>query len=273
MDILTVGGLILAFTMFIVAFFMEGGEFSSLIQVTAAMIVFGGTMGAVLASFKMENLKRLLKDLKLVLFSTPSNKLEILDRLAELGDKARRSGILSLEEEIPKQENRTIKKGLELIASGLDKELIEEALARQIELEEKEYHTSAAMLESAGGYSPTMGIIGTVMGLVSLLNGLAEMTMGELGHAIAVAFIATLYGVCFANVVYIPFATKIKNYAKGEAEVSEMIIAGILSIQAGENPKVMKDKLGYNLIAEMQGIDVEAKEAAEKAARRAAQGQ
>ena len=273
MDILTVGGLILAFAMFIIAFFMEGGEFSSLIQVTAAMIVFGGTMGAVLASFKMENLKRLLKDLKLVLFSTPSNKLDILDRLAELGDKARRSGILSLEEEIPKQENRTIKKGLELIASGLDKELIEEALARQIELEEKEYHTSAAMLESAGGYSPTMGIIGTVMGLVSLLNGLAEMTMGELGHSIAVAFIATLYGVCFANVVYIPFGTKIKNYAKYEAEVSEMIIAGILSIQAGENPKVMKDKLGYNLIAEMQGIDVEAKEAAEKAARRAAQGQ
>ena len=79
MDILTVGGLILAFAMFIIAFFMEGGEFSSLIQVTAAMIVFGGTMGAVLASFKMENLKRLLKDLKLVLFSTPSNKLDILD--------------------------------------------------------------------------------------------------------------------------------------------------------------------------------------------------
>ena len=161
--------------------------------------------------------------------------------------------------------NKMIKKGLELIASGLDKDLIADALARQIEIEEKELHTSAAMLESAGGYSPTMGIIGTVMGLISLLNGLAEMSMGELGHAIAVAFVATLYGVCFANIVYIPFGTKIKNYAKNEAEVSEMIIEGILSIQAGENPKVMKDKLGYKLIAELNGIDVEAKEAAEKA--------
>lgn len=272
MDILSIGGLILSFTMFIVAFILEGGTVNSLIQPTAAMIVFGGTFGAVLASFKMENLKRLIKDVKLVFISNPSNKLDIIDRLAELGDKARRSGILSLEEEIPKQDNKMIKKGLELIASGLDKDLIVDALARQIEIEEKELHTSAAMCESAGGYSPTMGIIGTVMGLVSLLNGLAEMSMGELGHAIAVAFIATLYGVCFANVVYIPFGTKIKNYAKNESEVSELIIEGILSIQAGENPKIMKDKLGYNLIAELNGIDVEAKEAAEKAARRAAQG-
>lgn len=271
MDILTVAGLVLAFAMFISAFLMEGGQLNLLIQVTAAMIVFGGTFGAVLVSFKMENLKRLLKDIPLVLFSKPSNQLEILDKLAELGDKARRSGILSLEEEIPKQENKMIKKGLELIASGLDKDLIVDALTRQIAIEEKELHTSAAMLESAGGYSPTMGIIGTVMGLISLLNGLATMGMDELGHAIAVAFVATLYGVCFANVVYIPFGTKIKNYAKNESEVSEMIIEGILSIQAGENPKVMKDKLGYNLIAELNGIDVEAKEAAEKAARRNAQ--
>ena len=103
MDILTVGGLVLSFAMFIIAFLLEGGEVHLLLQKTAAMIVFGGTIGAVLISFKMEYLKRLLKDIKLVIFSTPSNKLDILDRLAELGDKARRSGILSLEEEIPKQ--------------------------------------------------------------------------------------------------------------------------------------------------------------------------
>ena len=275
MDILTIGGLVFAFTMFIFSFLLEAAhgdighiEFStitSLLQVTAFMIVVGGTIGATLVSFPMSEIKKMGKAVKLALFNKPIDQLAIIDRLSELGDKARRSGILSLEEEIPKQDNPLLKKGLELIMSGLDKDLVAETLSRQAEITESELHSCAAGWEAAGGYSPTMGIIGTVMGLISLLKGLATATMEVLGNAIAVAFVATLYGVCFANVIYLPIANKVKVIAKQEAATSELIIEGILSIQAGENPKVMKDKLSYDLIAELNGIDPSAREAAKKA--------
>ena len=281
MDILTIGGLIFAFTMFIFSFLLEAAhgdighiDFSaitSLLQITAFLIVVGGTIGATLVSFPMSEIKKMAKAAKLALFNSPPDELALIDRLAELGDKARRSGILSLEEEIPKQDNALIKKGLELIMSGLDKELVEETLSRQAEISESELHACAAGWEAAGGYSPTMGIIGTVMGLISLLKGLATATMEVLGNAIEVAFVATLYGVCFDNVIYLPIANKLKVIAKKEAATAELIIEGILSIQAGENPKVMKDKLSYYLLAELKGIDPNAREASKKAQKTAAE--
>ena len=277
MDILTIGGFIFAFTMFIFSFLLEAAHgdishidfsaVSSLLQITAFLIVVGGTVGATLVSFPISEIKKMGKAVKLALFNSPPDQLAIIDRLAELGDKARRSGILSLEEEIPKQDNKLIKKGLELIMSGLDKELVSETLYRQAEISEHELHASAAGWEAAGGYSPTMGIIGTVMGLISLLKGLAEADMATLGNAIAVAFVATLYGVCFANVIYLPIANKVKVIAKQESATAELVIEGILSIQAGENPKVMKDKLSYDLIAELNGVDPNARNATKKASR------
>lgn len=267
MDILSLGGLFFAFTMFLTAFMMEGGTLPDLLQITALMIVLGGTIGATLVSFPMNEVKKMGKALKIVFTNKPIDQLAIIDRLAELGDKARRSGILSLEEEIPKQENSLIKKGLELIMSGLDKDLVAETLTRQAEISENDFHAAAAAFEAAGGYSPTMGIIGTVMGLISVLKNLASADMEYLGHAIAVAFVATLYGVCFANVIYLPFANKVKVCAKQEAATAELIIEGILSIQAGENPKVMKDKLSYDLIAEINGIDPSTRNTSKRPAR------
>lgn len=255
MDIFSIGGLALAFGMFIVAFILEGGTLGGLWQPTAAMIVFGGTIGTILVSFPLSELKKIGKATKLVFKDEPIDRLAIIERLADLSDKARRSGILSLEEEIPKQENKLIKKGLELIMSGLDKDLVYDTLARQAEIDEKEMHACAAIYDAAGGYSPTMGIIGTVMGLISVLSKLSGGTDG-LGESIAVAFVATLYGVCFANVVYLAFGSKIKAKMKNEAAAAELVIEGILSIQAGENPKVMKDKLSYERIAELTGVDI-----------------
>ena len=274
MDIISLCGLVFAFAMFILAFLIEashGGSFHfgaimDLLQPTAAMIVLGGTLGAVLFSFPLSTLKKVGKAVKVAISNNNIDQLAIIERLSDLGDKARRSGILSLEEEIPKQDNALIKKGLELIMSGLDKDLVAETLARQAEISESDLHACAAIFESAGGYSPTMGIIGTVMGLISLLKGLASATMDTLGKAIAVAFVATLYGVCFANVIYLPIANKLKVFAKNEAATAELVIEGILSIQSGENPKVMKDKLSYDLIAELNGIDPNARNAAKKAA-------
>ncbi|MBQ7668426.1 MAG: MotA/TolQ/ExbB proton channel family protein [Clostridia bacterium] len=270
MDIMSAGGMIFAIGMLISAFLLEGGSFGKLLQPTAAMIVLGGTIGATLTSFPLKDIKKIGKALKTVFFNKPIDQLGIIDRLAELGDKARRSGILSLEEEIPKQDNELIKKGLELIMSGLDKDLVAETLMRQSEIDEADLHSCAAVWEAAGGYSPTMGIVGTVMGLVSVLGGLATAGMEKLGESISVAFIATLYGIFFANIFYIPWATKIKTCAKKQKAADELVIEGILSIQAGENPKVMKDKLSYELIAKLSGVNLEAKEAAAKAAKAAA---
>lgn len=264
MDILSVGGLVLAFSMFIAAFFMEGGTLGALLQPTSAMIVFGGTIGTIMVSFPMSDMKKLGKAMRVVFANKPVDRLAIIDRLTELSDKARRSGILSLEEEIPKQDNKMIKKGLELIMSGLDKDLVYDTLSRQAEIDEKDLDACAAIFEAAGGYSPTMGIIGTVMGMISVLGNISGDT-SELGHSIAVAFVATLYGVCFANVVYLAFGKKIKTVMKNEAAASELVIEGILSIQAGENPKVMKDKLSYELIAELTGVNLALREEQQKA--------
>ncbi len=267
MDILSVGGLILAFSMFIAAFMMEGGTLEALLQPTSAMIVFGGTIGTIMVSFPMSEMKKLGKCMKIVFQNAPVDRLALIDRLATLADKARRSGILSLEEEIPKQDNRLIKKGLELIMSGLDKDLVYDTLSRQAEIDEKDLDSCAAIFEAAGGYSPTMGIIGTVMGMISVLGNISGDT-SELGHSIAVAFVATLYGVCFANVVYLAFGKKIKTVMKNESAAAELVIEGILSIQAGENPKVMKDKLSYERIAELTGVNLEARAEALKAEQR-----
>ena len=248
MDILSIGGLIAAFTTFLVAFKMEGGELPGLLQITAFMIVVGGTWATVLISFSMSTLKKLPKSIRLVFFDKPTDPVAVIDKLAEYSDSARRTGLLELESKVQQEENRLMKKGLELVIDGMESETVADILYKDAELEEKENHECASVWEAAGGYSPTMGIIGTVMGLITVLNNLSEPE--TLGHSIAVAFVATLYGVCFANVIYLAFASKIKARGQKDALVAEIIIEGVLSIQAGENPKIMKEKLCYNLIKE-----------------------
>lgn len=267
MDIATIIGLVVGFGGILVGYLAEGGIFSKLIQPTAASIVFGGTIGAVLISFPLSDLKKMISSIKTVFTQKSLNEVDIINKLAELSEKARKDGLLSLEQDAQTNENPLIKKGLALVVDGIETEVIKDILERENELHENISESAAKVLEAAGGYSPTMGVLGTVMGMVHILGNIGGNTT-ELAKAISVAFIATMYGVMFANIVYIPMATKIKAKAARDRMVSDIIIEGLLSIQAGENPRIIKEKLNLTLLEQLNskdkaaaGTDVAAREA------------
>lgn len=251
MDFSTIVGLIVGFFMLIAAFIMEGGGVAGLLQITAAMIVFGGTIGAILISFPISDIKRAIKMAKYIFIKKDYNEIDIINQLAELSEKARKDGLLSLEQDAQTSPNPLIKKGLSLVVDGIEADIIKDILTRETFLHENEFHASATVFEAAGGYSPTMGIIGTVLGLISVLSNLEDPS--ELGHKIALAFVATLYGVSFANLVWLPFANKIKVKGKKEKMINDLIIEGLLSIQAGENPRIIKEKLNLSLLEQLSG--------------------
>ncbi len=167
--------------------------------------------------------------------------LTVLDSLVETADKARREGLLSLESQLSEINNPFLARGLQLVIDGTDPELTRNMLEMEIEAFENKEKVGQDIFMSAGGFAPTMGIIGTVMGLVHVLSNVSDPD--KLGGAIAVAFLATLYGVGSANVLWIPFGTKIKGKSAKEVLLMELVLEGILSIQAGENPRVIREKL------------------------------
>jgi chemotaxis protein MotA len=170
---------------------------------------------------------------------------EMADKITELAEKARKEGLLNLEEIVEELEDPFLKKGLKLVIDGVESDTIEEMLENDISLFEMKQKHKVAFFEAAGGYSPTMGIIGTVTGLVLVLGNLGG-DASELGHSIAAAFIATLYGIGFANLIWLPTGVKMKNKLKFEIQARKMVVTGILSIQHGESPTIVKQKLeGY----------------------------
>ncbi|MDD2585906.1 MAG: flagellar motor protein [Syntrophomonadaceae bacterium] len=241
MDIATLIGLLLGFGGLIGGFLLEGGTLGMLWVGTAAMIVFGGTFGATILSFTMDELKTLPYFFKMVFVEKKNDYLTILDLLVDTADKARREGLLSLESQLGEIDNEFFSRGLQLVIDGTDPELTRNMLEMEIEAFEGKEKIGSDIFMCAGGFAPTMGIIGTVMGLVHVLSNVSEPD--KLGGAIAVAFLATLYGVSSANVLWIPFGTKIKVKTEKDILLMEMILEGILSIQAGENPRVIREKL------------------------------
>ncbi|MDD2372299.1 MAG: flagellar motor protein [Syntrophomonadaceae bacterium] len=241
MDIATLIGLLIGLGGLIGGFLWEGGTVGMLIVKTAAVIVFGGTFGAVILSFTMEEIKTVPYFLKVVFLDKKIDYLTVLDSLVETADKARREGLLSLESQLSEINNPFLARGLQLVIDGTDPELTRNMLEMEIEAFENKEKVGQDIFMSAGGFAPTMGIIGTVMGLVHVLSNVSDPD--KLGGAIAVAFLATLYGVGSANVLWIPFGTKIKGKSAKEVLLMELVLEGILSIQAGENPRVIREKL------------------------------
>ncbi len=245
LDIATIVGIVLGVGSLIYAFTLEGGTVASLIGVSAALIVFGGTIGATITSYSMDDIKKVPKLLARAFKNEKDNYLDIIKYFTYLAQKARSEGLLSLESEIESEEIKKfdpiLKECLELVVDGSDMELIRTTMENKIYVEDMEAKKEAGIFESAGGYAPTMGIIGTVMGLVHVLSSLSEPD--KLGPAIAVAFIATLYGVSSANLLWLPIAQKLKNRAHIQRTERELILEGSLSLQAGENPKILERKL------------------------------
>lgn len=253
MDLGSIIGLIVGVGGVLMGFILEGGDAAELLSSPSAMIiVFGGTFGAVILSFPVNEIKQIFSGLGTVFKEKKMDPVGIINHLSELSEKARKEGLLSLEMEAQNSENEFIRKGLSLVVDGIETEVIKDILDRELELRESTYEKTAKIFESAGGYAPTMGVLGTVMGMINVLGTMNEDPSG-LGKRIATAFLATMFGVGTANLIFIPIATRIKAKAASERMVNDLIIEGLLSIQAGENPRIIKEKLNLTLIERMNG--------------------
>ncbi len=241
MDIFAVVGLFFGITFILVGQAMEGGNMGQLLQVTAAFIVFGGTGGAVILSFPPAVLKKAIILIKDVFVPPVVDMDKIIKELVKFAQKARREGLIVLEREARGASDPVLKMGLEAVADGADPTLVQSMMENQIGQQELEVHTAASVFASAGGYSPTLGIIGAVMGLIQVMQNLSDPS--ALGAGIAVAFVATIYGLFAANLLLIPLGTRIKlNYAKVFL-AKELMLEGVLAIQAGESPALIERKL------------------------------
>ncbi|MCL5025286.1 MAG: flagellar motor protein [Chloroflexi bacterium] len=249
----TIIGLIVGIGALVATIVLEGGELSRFLSVSAALIVFGGTFGATLTSFPLGTVAKLpVLILKAMLGGgTGTSSTELVTTFVSLAERARREGLLSLEEEANKIKDTFIRKGMLLVVDGIDSEVVRTLLDIEIGALAERHQKSYAMLEAMGGYSPTMGIIGTVMGLVNVLSSLENPS--ELGSAIATAFIATFYGVGTANLVWLPLGAKLKAQSKEELYLREVAREGILAVQAGDNPRIVREKLEAFLSASERG--------------------
>ena len=246
MDKISLAGIVLSLIAILGGQLLEGGSIASLVQPTALMIVLGGTLGAVLLQSPLHVFRRGLLIAKWVWLPPVIEQKRMLDQILNWSQIARREGLLQLENYIPQIKDDFTKKGLQLLVDGADPEHIRELLEVDINTFEDEWRQSAKIWESAGGYSPTIGILGAVMGLIHVMENLSDPT--KLGAGIAVAFVATIYGVGLANLVFLPIAAKLKYYISRMVASKEMLIDGLVGIAVGDNPRIIESRLkGYML--------------------------
>lgn len=244
MDYLSIVGVIIAFAAILGGNALEGGHVSALANGPALVIVFGGTVGAIMLQTPMSVFLHALRSAGAV-FVPPRQRLKpTINKLVDWSNIARKEGLLGLEDIAEKEPDLFIRKGMQLLVDGSEPEVIRNIL--EVEIETREHHDlqAARVFEGMGGYSPTIGIIGAVMGLIHVMQNLADPS--KLGSGIATAFVATIYGVGLANLFLLPFGNKLKALAISRSHYREMIIEGVVSIAEGENPRNIESKLqGY----------------------------
>jgi chemotaxis protein MotA len=242
MDLATILGLVLAFVIVMVVMVMDGGSPAELFaHPQAILLTVGGAFVATLISYPMKSLGLILKWFILAIKGRKAQPLTTIDILAKMADKARREGLLALEDEAKKIPDEFLKKGVMMVVDGVDPAQVRAIMEIEIHHMQERHAQGINFFSAAGGYGPTMGIIGTVMGLISVLQKLDNP--GTLGKSIAAAFLATLWGILSANVFWLPIAGKLKTNSEEEAAYRRMCLEGILSLQAGENPRIVKEKL------------------------------
>ncbi|HLH79190.1 MAG TPA: flagellar motor protein [Chthonomonas sp.] len=251
MDLATVIGLVLAWGALLGALLMEGGELRVMINLPAALLVFGGTIGAAVISFRMNQIMEVPSILSIAFREKTLELPDVIRQLVRLAEKARRDGLLALEEESRRLHDPFLKRGLRLAIDGTDPELLRGVLETEIQLLQARHRAGESIFITLGGFAPTLGIIGTVMGLIHMLANLSDP--GKMGPLIAGAFIATLYGVSSANLIFLPIANKLRMRSSEEALAREVMLEGILSIQAGDNPRLVEEKLKAYLAPRLRG--------------------
>jgi chemotaxis protein MotA len=225
-----------------VSMIMEGGQPMAIVIIPPIILVFGGTIGCAIAGGVLEDAKALPKHLVAAITAkaAPASD-QLVETIVALAERARREGILALEEELPAVADPFLAKGLQMAVDGLDSEEVGDILGAEIDARRIAGKRGAKLFQDMSGFAPTIGIIGTVLGLIHVLGNLSKPE--ELGHQIASAFVATLWGVLTANAFWLPLANRIKRVAELECDQMELALEGILAIQAGSNPRLIAQKL------------------------------
>ncbi|HET7690389.1 MAG TPA: MotA/TolQ/ExbB proton channel family protein [Nocardioidaceae bacterium] len=241
MDPATLLGLLMAFAIIFIAQIMEGGSPASLMLVPPLLLVFGTTIMVCVAGGTMADAKHAIGSLKRAFTAKVVPAADVVPTVVKLADVARKEGLLALEDSIKSLDDPFLVKGVTMAVDGLDPDEVRDILEGEIYAKRLQDKHAAKFYADAGAYAPTIGIIGTVMGLVHVLENLAQPE--ELGHLIAAAFLATLWGVLSANVIWLPISNRLKRVSELECARMELIVEGVAAIQAGSNPRIVAEKL------------------------------
>jgi chemotaxis protein MotA len=234
-------GILVALFCIIVGNTLEGGHLGSMVGGPAALIVLGGTIGAVAVQYPGSTLLAAVKAVG-ALFKKPSvDPAKLVDEIVEYANRARRDGILALEKVAATATHPFLAKSLTMAVDGADSTSLRQTMEIAIGQHEEHGEDAAKAFEAAGGYAPTVGIIGAVLGLIHVMSNLSDIN--AVGHGIAAAFVATIYGVAVANIIFLPFAGRIKLRVRDEVQGMELMLTGVLAIQEGMNPKLVRERL------------------------------
>jgi chemotaxis protein MotA len=264
MDIATIAGLIGGLTTIFVVLIMDGGSPAELFaHPSAILLIIGGSLSATILTSPLQTVVQLPKYFIQAFTTKKFDAKATIELLTKLADRARREGLLALEEDSKKITDKFLQKGIMMVVDGVDAHQVSEILETSVEQMKARHKMGAGFFAAAGGFAPTFGIIGTVMGLISVLKQLDNPS--ALGASIAAAFLATLWGLLTSNLIYLPLSGKLKAKSEEEVRNRYMQLEGILAIQAGENPRVVRDKLSAFLApAEAKGLDSESEKEGNK---------
>ncbi|HYF92829.1 MAG TPA: MotA/TolQ/ExbB proton channel family protein [Symbiobacteriaceae bacterium] len=243
MDLATIIGFLVAFGALIVSVIFESGPGSllALVSPNAMLLIFGATIGATMIGYRQGDLRNLPGLIRSAFVHKELDPQDLIDRIVRMAEKARREGLLALQDDVASLDNPLLVRGVQLIVDGTDPEIVKLTMETQVELAEERLLNAAGALEAAGGYAPTIGIIGTVIGLVNVLGEMGDSA--TLAHNISLAFLATLWGILSANLFWLPLASKVKQNINHESLIGRMCIAGVSGLQTGEAPRALREKL------------------------------
>jgi chemotaxis protein MotA len=240
MDIATLAGVISAFGLVVAAIFMGGG-LTLFINIPSALIVIGGTLGTTMINYPLGDMLKVLSVVKNALFTEAMQASSLIENFVSFANKSRREGILALESEIKKVENEFLKRGIQLSIDGLEPTEIKDILETEVDFIRSRHQLGAEIFLTMGTFAPALGMIGTLIGLVQMLQSMDDPS--SIGPAMAVALLTTFYGSLVANLICIPIAGKLKTRSKEEMLIKEMTVQGVISLSNGDNPRILEQKL------------------------------
>jgi chemotaxis protein MotA len=241
MDIATLVGLIAVAILLVASVIIGGGAFSSFLDAPSAMVVIGGAIAATLIAYPLKDFLAVFKVALKVLLNKPENITNIIDQIVSLAETARKDGLLALETKLADIDHKFIKLGVQLAVDGSPPEVIEDILRTELDSVASRHSQGKGLMDTMGRYAPAYGMIGTLIGLIMMLANMSDPS--SIGKGMAVALITTLYGAIVSNAVFLPFADKLSTLNKKELSAMEIIIRGIMAIQGGENPRIIRQKL------------------------------